>query len=383
MSQKFTLTPEEFSQIHHYYKPAQNSLFPFPVTRNQCDQTIKNSLIQKGFLSSNGSPSTIATDILNTLNQAQNSTEIKLIFNGNFIEFQVFLTKTQQVLLHSKQQGIDVEINPDINETINTVYEVCGDSALQNLEIQQVFNIAESYAFACIVDNTRKAIHIKLGNAQNIADINLDKSAVLNTFNNTPDNLSSLTWFMDTLNLQKPSSPEIEQAIDSLSNADLIQINKNQITVSEEIIHFAYNFLFQPSLYKINCLQLAGNQAVKLNMAALQNSLQNLVFLEIFPTQITWSTISSKVFLSILTKTLTQPDFIPKPATQVPDNDTSNPCPYCNFLNPPTGKFCSGCGKDLSAKQTPAANNKKFCSGCGNPLKPGITFCPKCGKKLN
>lgn len=49
-------------------------------------------------------------------------------------------------------------------------------------------------------------------------------------------------------------------------------------------------------------------------------------------------------------------------------------CTSCNTSNPPTSKFCGGCGKPL-----PVA---RVCSNCGQEVEAGIKFCGNCGTKI-
>jgi len=73
-------------------------------------------------------------------------------------------------------------------------------------------------------------------------------------------------------------------------------------------------------------------------------------------------------------------------------------CPHCNAMNPAGAKFCSSCGKPMTAPQMacPSCNaqipeGSKFCPSCGAnltstnckqcnaQLQPGAKFCPECG----
>ncbi|MGH7278283.1 MAG: zinc ribbon domain-containing protein, partial [Candidatus Rokuibacteriota bacterium] len=48
------------------------------------------------------------------------------------------------------------------------------------------------------------------------------------------------------------------------------------------------------------------------------------------------------------------------------------PCPHCRHPNPPTAKFCSGCGSPLEIA----------CGACGCRNAPGSRFCNECGEAL-
>jgi ribosomal protein L40E len=54
-------------------------------------------------------------------------------------------------------------------------------------------------------------------------------------------------------------------------------------------------------------------------------------------------------------------------------------CPHCGAKNPPDGKFCLKCGKDMVIKIAPST---KKCENCeaDNPL--AASFCIKCGSKI-
>ncbi|HHN77486.1 MAG TPA: SPFH domain-containing protein [Phycisphaerales bacterium] len=54
-------------------------------------------------------------------------------------------------------------------------------------------------------------------------------------------------------------------------------------------------------------------------------------------------------------------------------------CPSCHAAVPP-GKFCSACGKPLSAPEPEKAAGG-FCTACGAPLAPDAKFCGQCGAK--
>src|SRR5262245_25799859 len=48
------------------------------------------------------------------------------------------------------------------------------------------------------------------------------------------------------------------------------------------------------------------------------------------------------------------------------------PCPRCRQANPPTARFCSGCGGSLEGG----------CPACGHPNTPGSRYCNACGEAL-
>jgi membrane protease subunit (stomatin/prohibitin family) len=53
-------------------------------------------------------------------------------------------------------------------------------------------------------------------------------------------------------------------------------------------------------------------------------------------------------------------------------------CGACGVSVAP-GKFCSSCGQELAAKQTPAGG--RFCTDCGSPMSPDAKFCGQCGNQ--
>jgi membrane protease subunit (stomatin/prohibitin family) len=77
-------------------------------------------------------------------------------------------------------------------------------------------------------------------------------------------------------------------------------------------------------------------------------------------------------------------------------------CPGCQHQNPPSAKFCAGCGKPLGGEATakcPKCSadinpNSKFCASCGAKIgpevcpacqavsPPGSKFCANCGQNL-
>lgn len=56
-------------------------------------------------------------------------------------------------------------------------------------------------------------------------------------------------------------------------------------------------------------------------------------------------------------------------------------CPYCGAKLTSSGKFCTNCGKDVSAfhEEEP----KFFCPGCGTAIKKYSAYCPNCGYDLS
>src|SRR5262249_36534660 len=48
-------------------------------------------------------------------------------------------------------------------------------------------------------------------------------------------------------------------------------------------------------------------------------------------------------------------------------------CPHCQQENPPTAKFCSGCGGRL----------ERICASCRHANAPGSRFCNECGQPLH
>jgi len=55
-------------------------------------------------------------------------------------------------------------------------------------------------------------------------------------------------------------------------------------------------------------------------------------------------------------------------------------CPNCGTLNPPSGKFCQKCGKELASQVATPATKK--CSKCGTGNSPEAGFCSNCGNTL-
>lgn len=56
-------------------------------------------------------------------------------------------------------------------------------------------------------------------------------------------------------------------------------------------------------------------------------------------------------------------------------------CPKCKTMVPVKQRFCGQCGYDMKSEEE--EKNRLFCSSCNAELKPGIKFCPECGKKYN
>jgi len=58
-------------------------------------------------------------------------------------------------------------------------------------------------------------------------------------------------------------------------------------------------------------------------------------------------------------------------------------CPSCNAQIPSASKFCSNCGKSLSAMPTqPSQVPTEKCKNCGEILPTGAKFCHDCGTKV-
>jgi uncharacterized membrane protein YvbJ len=58
-------------------------------------------------------------------------------------------------------------------------------------------------------------------------------------------------------------------------------------------------------------------------------------------------------------------------------------CLNCGKELPDDAKFCSGCGKQIEAKEKEIINKVPVCSSCGEELIPGNKFCIKCGTPVN
>jgi VWFA-related protein len=58
---------------------------------------------------------------------------------------------------------------------------------------------------------------------------------------------------------------------------------------------------------------------------------------------------------------------------------TTNTCPYCGHPLRARARFCSGCGRTLTA---PMPIEPMTCPHCGNALRPQAKFCGQCGQRL-
>ena len=75
---------------------------------------------------------------------------------------------------------------------------------------------------------------------------------------------------------------------------------------------------------------------------------------------------------------------VDKITTKVEDQATqmaSVQCVNCGSPNPPRGKFCQTCGKDVSKKLEEEKVQK--CPKCGVGNQPNAKFCMNCGDSLN
>jgi len=66
------------------------------------------------------------------------------------------------------------------------------------------------------------------------------------------------------------------------------------------------------------------------------------------------------------------------PAAPAPEAPATQNCPACGKVLPLGVRFCTGCGRDLSAP-APAQN---VCPNCGKVLSPGAIFCTGCGLRV-
>jgi len=75
---------------------------------------------------------------------------------------------------------------------------------------------------------------------------------------------------------------------------------------------------------------------------------------------------------------------VDKITTKVEDQATrmaSVQCVNCGSLNPPSGKFCQTCGKEVSKKLEDAKTQK--CPKCGAENQPIAKFCINCGDSMD
>lgn len=92
--------------------------------------------------------------------------------------------------------------------------------------------------------------------------------------------------------------------------------------------------------------------------------------------------------------------------TKTPPVPSTNECPQCQTPNPPSAKFCVGCGATLTSETTPVGESKsapqsdlttstpttapetippvdyKLCPSCNQKNKPDAKFCIICGHKF-
>lgn len=91
---------------------------------------------------------------------------------------------------------------------------------------------------------------------------------------------------------------------------------------------------------------------------------------------------------------------------KTPPVQSTNECPQCQTANPPSAKFCVGCGAPLTSETTPGGESKsatqsdpttststttpetippadyKLCPSCNQKNKPDAKFCIICGHKF-
>jgi len=373
---EITLKPQWFAHLPSLLGINGSPLLPaFDIDQISATVAIRE-MQQAGILEAGGKVKAALAKPLQTIAQAKACCRLKMLCEGDLIEYQAFwIDKTSEpAALKRGEDGFVLSATADSHSLLELVAEYTGIGTFAVIPPLGAMSKTEAVVFAGCHDLIRKTMFLSMGGSATESGFTIEQLQQHISQSNLGS--SSLCWAIQAL-LPEPVTPDqnqIQQALRLFENKGYITASGAGYVAEEGLLFLCRRMLLFNSLIKVDAMRAAGSSIEAASFASIQCGLRDIVLIEVTDDKVSFNGVSGQQLMLTLQKFLTDPETVKIGKTQ-----TSEELCECGKPFAADAKFCKFCGKPRPAGET--EETPRFCSKCGAALKPGKTFCTKCGNK--
>lgn len=376
-NQEITLKPQWFAHLPALLAKSASPLLPaFDVEVISATSACRE-MQQAGILEVSGKVKAAFLKPLQTVVQAKTCCRLKLLCEGDLIEYQVFWgdKNSEPVALNRAEDGFVLSFPTTPNSLLELIAEYTGIGTYAVIPSLGAMTKAEAVVFAGCHDLIRKTMFLSLGGSEHEPRFTAEQLQQHISQSNLGS--SSLCWTIQALLSETlmPDQQQIQTALKLFESKGYISAAGGGYVAEEGLLFLCRRMLLFNSLIKVDTMRVAGDGIEAACFASIQCGLRDIVLIEVTDDKISFNGISGQQLLLTLQKFLSDPETV---KIHDPAGETGEVC-ECGKPFAADAKFCKFCGKPRPAAETD--ETPRFCSKCGATLKPGKPFCTKCGNK--
>jgi hypothetical protein len=374
---EITLKPQWFAHLPTLLGVTASPLLPaFDIDQISASAAARE-MQQAGILEANGKAKASYAKPLQTLAQANVCSRLKLLCEGDLIEYQVFWhgKKGEPTALNRSADGFVLSAPADPHSLLELMAEYTGIGTFAVIPPIGATTAIEAVVFAACHDLVRKTMFLTLGGSEQEPRFTIEQLQQHISQSNLGS--SSLCWAIQALlpEALTPDQQQIQTALRLFESKGYVKAVGSDYVAEEGLLFLCRRMLLFNSLIKVDAMRVAGDRIEAAGFATIQCGLRDIMLIEVSDDKISFNGLSGQQLLLTLQKFLTDPETI---KIAHADQQAATIC-ECGKPFAADAKFCKFCGKPRPADETD--DTPRFCTKCGAALKPGKTFCTKCGNK--